>query len=130
MKVKNTQDLPMYGNCVRCGQGRPIGTECSQCKERPLMEGGVATGTVRQIYRLYQVEDMFFDSRLIAEIHGKGHDVAKADTWHRPGELVRDLNIIPLNKLHIRLNGERDGEYWSKDEDFSDIAVNMQTLMK
>ena len=129
-KVKNTQDLPMYGNCVRCGKGRPIGTECSQCKEWPLMEGGVATGTVRQIYRLYQVEDMFFDSCLIAEIHGKGHDVAKADTWHRPGELVRDLNIIPLNKLYIRLNGERDGEYWSKDEDFSDIAVNMQMLMK
>ena len=94
------------------------------------MEGGVATGTVRQIYQLYQVEDMFFDSRLIAEIHGKGHDVAKADTWHRPGELVRDLNIIPLNKLYIRLNGKRDGEYWSKDEDFSDIAVNMQMLMK
>ena len=52
---------------------------------------------------------MFFDSRLIAEIYGKGHDVAKADTRHRLGELERDLNIIPLNELYIRLNGERPG---------------------
>ena len=59
-KVKNTQDLPTYGNCVQCGQGGPIGTECSQCEERPLMEGGVATGTVRQIYRLFQVRRHVF----------------------------------------------------------------------
>ena len=129
-KVKNTQDLPTYGNYVQCGQGRPIGMECSQCEERPLMKGGVATGTVRQIYHLFQVEDMFFDSRLIAETYGKGHDVAKADTQHRMGELVRDLNIIPLNELYVRLNGKRDGEDWSDDEDFSDIAVHMQMMMK
>ena len=29
-KVKNTQDMPTYGNCGRCGQGGPIGSECSQ----------------------------------------------------------------------------------------------------
>ena len=94
------------------------------------MEGGVATGTVRQIYQLFQVKDMFLDSRFIAEIYGKGHDVAKADIRHRPGELVRDINIIPLNELYVRLNGKRDGDDWSDDEDFSDITVNMQMLMK
>ena len=73
---------------------------------------------------------MFFDSRLIAEIYGKGHDVAKVDTQHRTGELVRDLNIIPLNELYIRLNGKRDGEYWSEDEDFHDTTVHMQMMMK
>ena len=56
--------------------------------------------------------------------------MAKADTWHRPGELVKDVNIIPLNELYVRLNGERDGDDWSDDEDFSDIAVHVQMLMK
>ena len=39
-KVKNTQDLPTYGNCERCCRSGPIGTECSQCEERPLIDGG------------------------------------------------------------------------------------------
>ena len=46
-KVKNMQ---MYGNCERCCRSGPIGTKCSQCEEKPLMEGGEATGTVRPIY--------------------------------------------------------------------------------
>ena len=98
-KVKNTQDLPTYGNCERCCRSGPIGTECSQCEERPLIDGGGATGTVRPIYQLMQVEDMFLDSRLIAEIYRKGHDVAKADTWHRPGELVEVVNMVPFFEM-------------------------------
>ena len=108
-KVKNTQDLPMYGNCEQCCRSGPIGTKCSQCKEKPLMEGGVATGTVRPIYQLIQVEDLFLDSCLIAEIFGKGHDVAKADTRHRPGELVENVSVVPFYEIYDRLNGETKG---------------------
>ena len=43
-----------------------------------------------------QVKDMFLDSRLIAEIFGKGHDVAKADTQHRLGELVENVSVVPF----------------------------------
>ena len=130
-KVKNTQDMPMYGNCGRCGQGGPIGTECSQCMERPPMKGEVVTGAGRPVYQLFQIDDMFLDSRLIAEIYGKGHDVDKADTRHRPGVLVREADAVPpLNELYHRLNGERNGEYWSEDEDFWDIAFHMQELLK
>ena len=57
-----------------------------------------------------QVEDMFLDSCLIAEIYGKGHDVAKADTRHRLGELVEVVNILPFFEIYDRLNGERNGE--------------------
>ena len=67
-----------YGNCGRCGQGGPIGTECSQCVERPPKEGEVTAGAGRPVYQLFQIDDMFLDSCLIAEIYGKGHDVAKA----------------------------------------------------
>ena len=95
------------------------------------MEGGVATGAARPIYQLFQIEDMFLDSRLIAEIYGKGHDVAKTDTRHRPGVLVREADAVPpLHELYYRLNGERDGKYWSEDEDFWDIAFHMQELLK
>ena len=120
------QDLLTYGNCERCCQGGPVGSECSQCEERPLTKGGEATGTIRPIYRLMQVEDMFLDSRLIAEIYRKGHDVAKADTWHRPGELVEVVNILPFFEIYDRLNGERNGECLSDDKDFSDIAAHVQ----
>ena len=101
--------------------------------ERPLMEGGEATGTVMPIYQLLQVEDMFLDSHLTAEIYGKRHDVAKADTRHRPGELVdlvEVINIMPFFELYDRLNGKRNGDCWSDDEDFSDIAVHVQMMMK
>ena len=65
------------------------------------------------------------------EIYGKGHDVAKADTRHRPGVLVREADAVPpLNELYHRLNGERNGDYWSEDEDFWDIAFHMQDLLK
>ena len=60
---------------------------------------------------------MFLDSCLIAEIYEKGHDVAKADTQHRPGELVEVFNILPLLEIYNRLNGERNGECLSDDED-------------
>ena len=92
------------------------------------MKGGEAMVTVRPIYRLMQVEDMFLDSHLIAEIYGKGHDVTKADTRHRPGELVEVVNIMPFFELYYRLNGERNGECLSDNEDFSDIAARMQSL--
>ena len=95
------------------------------------MKGEVATGAGRPVYQLFQIDDMFLDSRLIAEIYGKGHDVAKADTRHRPGVLVREADAVPpLNELYYRLNGERNGEYWSEDEDFWDIAFHMQELLK
>ena len=77
------------------------------------------------------MDDMFLDSRLIAEIYGKGHDVAKADTRHRPGVLVREADAVPpLGELYHRLNDDRNGDYWSEDEDFSDIAFHMQDLLK
>ena len=95
------------------------------------MEGEVATGAGRPVYQLFQIDDMFLDSHLIAEIYRKGHDVAKADTRHRPGVLVREADAVPpLNELYYRLNGERGGEHWSEDEDFSDIAFHMQELLK
>ena len=75
-----------------------------------------------------QVEDMFLDSHIIAEIFRKGHDVAKADTRHKPGELVENINVVPFFETYNRLNGERNGEYWSNDEDFSDIAAHVQSL--
>ena len=76
--------------------------ECSQWEERPR-------DTARPIYQLFQVDDMFLDSRLVAEIYGKGHDVAKADTRHRPGELVDIINILPFFELYDRLNGVKTG---------------------
>ena len=130
-KAKNTQDMPTYGNCGRCGQGGPIGTECSRCVERPPREGEVTAGAGRPVYQLLQMDDMFLDSRLIAEIYGKGHDVAKADTRHRPGVLVREADAVPpLGELYHRLNDDRNGDYWSEDEDFWDIAFHMQELLK
>ena len=71
---------------------------------------------------------MFLDSRLIAEIFGKGHDVAKADTRHRPGELVENISVVPFYEIYDRLDAKRNGTYWSDEEDFSDIAAHVQSL--
>ena len=57
--------------------------------------------------------------------------MAKADTRHRPGVLVREADAVPpLNELYHRLSDERNGGYLSDDEDFWDIAFHMQDLLK
>ena len=128
-KVKNTQDMPTeYGNCGWCYRSGPIGTKCSQCEEKPLMVRGEAMVPVRPSYQLMQVKDMFLDSRLIAEIYRKGHDVTKADTWHSPEELVNKVSGMPFCEVYDRLDAERNGSYYDNGEDFSDIAAQMQSL--
>ena len=127
-KVKNTQDMQTYGNCGRCYRSGPIGTKCSLCKEKPLMVRGEAVGLVWPSYRLMQVEDMFLDSRLIAEIYGKGRDVAKADTWHGQEELVNKVSGVPFDEIYDRLDAMRTGESCDDEDDFGQLAAQMQSL--
>ena len=92
------------------------------------MVRGEAVGLVQPIYQLMQVEDWFLDSCLIAEIYRKGHDVAKADTQHGRGELVNNVDGVPFDEIYDRLDAMRRGESCNDEDDFSQLAAQMQGL--
>ena len=85
-------------------------------------------GLVRPSHQLLQVEEVFLDSHLITEIFGNGHDVAKADTKHGRLGLVDKVHGVPFYEIYDRLDGMRRGKSCDDEEDFSQLAAQMQGL--
>ena len=85
----NSPHCPTYGSCEGCLKSGPTGKECDECRDRKH----------KMYYKIQFYDHNVLDSITIAELVGKGHEVAKGNRmyhWIRTPSDAFNTTVIDI----------------------------------